>query len=131
MNKEILSVGFRELSKEIKKLNDEDIAKIVGGQAELKLQIVDKTKILSQTTISNVEINVEITDIALKLNSMTSNEEGMELLKKRCKVKADLQMLAQHLDIPFMTKDTISQLTEKIIESTIGYRTRAAAIQNQ
>lgn len=127
MNNEIFSVVFRELSKEIKKLNDVDIAKIVSGQTELKLQVVDKTKILSQTTISNVEI----TDIAVKLNSMTSNEEGLKLLKECCKRKTDLQMLAQHLDIPFRKGDTIPQLTEKIIESTIAYRTRAAAIQNQ
>jgi hypothetical protein len=126
MNNKIFQVVFRELSKEIK-LNDEDIAKIVSGQAKFKLQVIEKPARQSQTTISNVDI----TDIAVKLNSMISNEEGMELLKERCKRKADLQMLAQHLNIPFKKKDTIIVLKEKIIESTIGYRTRAAAIQNQ
>ena len=128
MNNEIIYVVFRELSKEIKKLNDEDIAKIVSGQGKFsRLQVIEKTKRQSQTTKSNVEIRA----IAVELNAMTSNEEGKKLLKERCKRKADLQMLAQHLEISFRKRDTILQLTEKIIESTIAYRIRAAAIQNQ
>jgi hypothetical protein len=129
MNNEIFYVVFRELSKEIKKLNDEDIAKILSGQAKFRLQVIEKTEKQSQTTKSNVEIRARA--IAVELNSMTSNEEGMELLKERCKRKADLHKLAQHLDIPFRKRDTILQLIEKIIESTIAYRTRAAAIQKQ
>jgi hypothetical protein len=127
MNNEIFSAFFGKLSKEIKKLNNESITKIANGQAKLKLQVIEKPARQPQTTISNVDI----TDIAVKLNSMTSNEEGMKLLKERCKRKADLQMLAQHLEISFRKRDTILQLKEKIIESTIAYRTRAAAIQNQ
>jgi len=126
MNNEIIYVVFRELSKEIKKLNDDSINKVVNGQAKLKLQVIEKTERQSQTTKSNVEIRA----IAVELNSMTSNEDGMDILKERCKRKADLQMLAQHLNIPFKKRDTIAKLTEKIIESTIAYRTRAAAIQN-
>lgn len=127
MNNEILSVVLRELSKEIKKLNDEDIAKIVSRQARFRLQVIENAKKQSQTTKSNVDVSA----IAMELNAMTSNEEGMKLLKERCKLKADLQKLAQHLDISVVKRDTISQLIEKIIESTIAYRTRAAAIQNQ
>ncbi len=123
----MFSVVLFKLSKEIKKLDDNSLTRVVNGQAKLKLQVIEKAKKQSQTTQSDIEIK----EIALKLNGMTSNDEGMLLLKERCKRKADLQMLAQHLDISFSKRDTIPQLTEKIIDSTIGYRTRAAAIQNQ
>ena len=81
--------------------------------------------------MNNEMFPVVFRELSKELNSTTSNEKGMELIKERCKRKADLQMLAQHLDIPFRKRDTIHQLKEKIIESTIAYRTRAAAIQKQ
>ena len=127
MKNESFLVVFRELFKEINKLNDEQMDKIVSGQAQFRLQVVEKSKKQCQTTTSDSDMRA----IAMKLNSMTSNEEGMELLKQRCKHKADLHKLAQQLDIPVRKRDTIAQLTEKIIESTIAYRTRAAAIQNE
>ena len=127
MKNESFLVVFRELFKEINKLKDEQLDKIVSGQAQFRLQVVEKSQKPYQTTTSDNDLRA----IAMELNSMTSNKEGMELLKQRCKRKADLHKLAQQLDIPVRKIDTIAQLTEKIIESTIAYRTRAAAIQNE
>ncbi len=128
MNKEIFSVVFRELSKEIKKLNDEDIAKIVSGQAKFRLQVIEKVETerqfqgsddvealagffrelskiknlddedVSKVVGGQVKFKLQLIDkpkrqpvdveaIAVELNSMTSNEEGKELLKERCKRK--------------------------------------------
>ncbi len=127
MNNEIFSAIFSELSKEIKNLDEASLNRVVNGQAKLKLQVIEKTQKQSQTTQSDIDIK----EIALKLNAMTSNDEGMAFLKERCKRKVDLQILAQHLEIPFRERDAIAQLTDKIIDSTIAYRTRAAAIQKQ
>jgi hypothetical protein len=126
MNNQILSEVFSQLSKKIKKLSDDDVNKIANGQMELKF--IEKTERVSSKTTAP---SVEIIAIAAELNSMISNDDGMKLLKQHCKRKVDLKILARHLDIPFTTRDTIPKLQEKIIESTIGYRIRAAAIQNQ
>jgi len=84
--------------------------------------------IMYQTVSNNQTIIQSWPDVvAMKLGSVENDEEGMIIIKQYCQCKADLHKLAQHLNIPIRKRDTIAQLTERIIESTITCRTWANA----
>ena len=127
MNKsKFLSGCFSQISRKVKNLSEHEADKIFNGQFEWKFP--EETVSLPANKIVP---NDEVITIATQLNSMTSTEEGMKFLKKHCKLKKELQILAKYLDIPFTTGDTVNKLREKIIESTIAYRIRAATIKGQ
>ncbi len=71
--------------------------------------------------------------IVRELNSLNSIEEGKKYLTKSCKCKDEYEKVAMYLGIisssgTFSSK-TICKLKNSILEMTIGYRIRAAAIQ--
>ena len=70
----------------------------------------------------------QILEICNTLEKLVTREEGAELLKEACKSKEDLNRISKHLDLSIRT-NTTEQLVERIIENTIGYQLRSAAIQ--
>lgn len=75
-------------------------------------------------------MSTDLTTIAIKLMTIPSCQDGMKFLKANLR-KTDLQRLARQLNIPIRKRDTIDKLAEKIVESTIGYRLRAAVFQHE
>lgn len=63
------------------------------------------------------------------LNAFDKRDQGIDYLNKKTKTKEDLVQLAKYLDKPIQKNDNIEQIRDKVIESTIGYRLRSAAIQ--
>ena len=70
-------------------------------------------------------------DIRHALELSNSREEGAALLKEKCSTKEELTRLAKYLDLPVQKLDKIDQISERIIEATIGFRIRSAAIQGE
>ncbi|RLC21944.1 MAG: hypothetical protein DRI57_01135 [Deltaproteobacteria bacterium] len=116
---------LQRLANEIKKLSHSDLKRVADGKADIVLQVVKKkqthSKSVSEPDIEKIGQNIE---------GMTSREEGMSYLEAHVSTKNKLKLLAKHLEIPIRRTDKRDQIIEKIIESTIGYRLRSAAIQN-
>lgn len=123
------SIGkiFNILAKELQKFSNEELADISSGKAKIKIDIVND----SSTSKKSIGCDIDYQKIKSDLNSFRNREEGFEYLNLQCKTKKELTTLAKIIDIPVQKTDKIDQLKEKIIESTIGFRLRSAAIQNK
>jgi len=117
---------FSALSKELQKLSEEDYKNIASGKAKLEINIINKGGRKKDEPKEESDLN----HILQQLNSFKSREEGAQYLDSNCKTKKELTSLAKLIDIPVQKSDKVQLLKEKIIESTIGFRIRSAAIQN-
>lgn len=122
----VFAMLLRELSIKIKKLSHSDITNVIEGKAEILLQVANK----DQVSKGKIPAELMLDKYAQNLNNITSREEGISYLKTHLKNKTQLKVLAKHLDILISKSDKIDHIVEKIIDSTIGYRLRSAAIQN-
>ena len=125
--KNSISKIFNILAKELQKFSDEELADISSGKVKIKIDIINN----STTSQKSIACDINYEKIKSDLNSFQTREKGLEYLNLQCKTKKELTALAKIIDIPVQKTDKIAQLKEKIIESTIGFRLRSAAIQNK
>lgn len=92
---------------------------IIGFSLEEK-QAKSKGKSIDEATLK---------ELLIKLNGIPSRSEGMELIGDLRKI--DLEFLAKEVDVPYTRSDNVERLKEKVLESTIGFRSRSIAIQNK
>ena len=126
-NKNMISSLFSLFAKEMEKFSETDLIDISSGKATLKIEIV-KSKPTLQTTSHH---EMDLSNVKSVLDSFQSREEVLEYLNQNFKTKKDLTSLAKIVDAHVQKSDKIDQLKEKIIESTIGFKLRSAAIQNK
>jgi hypothetical protein len=126
-NKNIISKVFDMLAKEIEKFSETELIDISSGKAKLKIEIVKYKSTTSDPTRS--EINMS--ELKSALDSLQSREEVLQYLNEHCKTKKELTLIAKAVDVHVQKSDKVDQLKEKIIESTIGFKLRSAAIQNK
>ncbi|MBU1055243.1 MAG: hypothetical protein KKC46_15680 [Proteobacteria bacterium] len=126
-SKNTISKIFDILAKELEKFSEVELADISSGKATIKVDII-KNKSTSEKSIPS---DIDYLKVKSDLNSFQSREKGLEYLNQHCKTKKELTALSKIVDIHVQKSDKIDQLKEKIIESTIGFKLRSAAIQNK
>lgn len=112
----------------LKNLSIDELNSLSKREKEIIFEIKNKQNI--QKNIESLLSELEVNDIIMKLNSMNERLEGENYLKSLKLSRQNLENLLKKLDTPYQKKDSISKLYDKIIESTIGYKLRSQAIQN-
>ena len=126
--KDVLVGLLRDLAKQVQALNDQEFENILTGMAHIELRIISQGQ--NKGRLKKVRLTEsQMLEIRNALEKMKTREEGAKLLKEKCKIKEDLILLSRYIDLPVQKSDKVKQLSERIIEATIGYRARSAAIQ--
>lgn len=117
---------FRRLAREMEFLSDVDLERLIN----------ERRNILSPPNSNPPEkfqlkttSPLDIERVKQKLLELTDREQGERLLSSEVKNRVDLAKLARAIDVPVTKRHTVAQITDKIIEATIGYKTRSAAIR--
>lgn len=127
---QLLATLLRELAHQVELLRDEDIDEIISGAKQIDLKLVPRRQYSGVSKRTSRSIG-ELQEVILKLHSMQTREEGEIFLKKNYGTKEDLLHISRAADIPVHKKDTVAEIIEKLIEATIGFRIRSAAIQGR
>ncbi|MBW1650495.1 MAG: hypothetical protein JRJ44_07445 [Deltaproteobacteria bacterium] len=131
-NKQIFIKLLREVEKNVKDLKDEQFEEFVKGN--FRIQIMPFKDSISKPNKKDFKKGVsenQLQEVINFLNNTDERDAGLKILNEKCPNKFYLESLMKSLDIPFLQRDNIKKLQEKIIESTIGYRLRSQAIQGQ
>lgn len=125
---ELVAALLRELAKKVESIRYEDIEDVLTGRSRLEIKItpVGGAPVkLKKPTLSKDELE----KVSEALHLMSSREEGENYLKEHFATRDGLIQLAKIIDIATQKKDTTDQVIQRIIEGTIGFRLRSAAIQ--
>ena len=109
----------------LERLSAQEVKSLEKGESTIAFALEEK-KVKSKGKGID-EANLK--DLLHKLNTISSRQEGMELIADLRKI--DLEYLAREVDVPYTRSDNVERLKEKILESTVGFRSRSSAIQNK
>ena len=128
--KKIVVDLLRDMAKKIQSLGEKEFDDLISGSVQMEINISPKVKEKGREKREPIS-EAQMSDIRHALELRNSREEGAALLKEKCSTKEELTRLAKYLDLPVQKLDKIGQISERIIEATIGYRIRSAAIQGE
>ena len=128
--KRIVVELLRDLATKIQLLDEKEYEGLVNGSAQIEINIGPKEKTKGKEKREPIS-ETQMIDIRRVLELSNTREEGAALLKEKCSTKEELTRLAKFLDLPVQKSDKIGQISERIVEATIGYRIRSAAIQGE
>ncbi len=128
MNNKAFSNCLRKLAEQIDKMPASFLEELADGNFDIKIENINN-KNKKNVQLNRVSDNYEFNQIESALRAMQSREEGLLFLSKKKLNKNRLMMLAKYLDLPVQHSENIKHISEKIIETTIGYKLRSQAIR--
>ncbi|HEY1052598.1 MAG TPA: hypothetical protein VGE39_22665 [Prosthecobacter sp.] len=122
-----LACILRQLADYVDRHPDEDLAPIFERAAALTKPEVARQKIKPE---KKRFLSGDAAELAKKLQTLPSREEGISILCDEAPNRQALEMLARLLNLPVQKDDSVEKLRTKIVENTIGSRLRSEAIQD-
>ena len=128
MKNNILS-QFSKFVEYLDSLTPEDLKKLEEGDCYIDFSLRFKAQAQKLSDKHN-EADMDVREIIERLNCCQSRQEGEAFLNSLDLKNDSLGAIIRQMDLPYSKKDSKSKMFEKIIEGTIGFRLRSAAIQN-
>lgn len=103
-------------------LSEEQLRMIATKKTRLTLETENTTK----KEIKSLPICVD--EICEKMEAFSTREEAMEYITNLGLLKSELKAIAQKYNLPIGSKDTNTQIIDKIIENVVGSRLKFDAL---
>jgi len=126
--KELILTFLKEVVSNLQKADESEIEKILTGKARLELKLLHTGKEPIENRKDLLPQGFEEKTVEA-LHGFGTRDEGNRYLEEQYRTKEDFLRIARYLDLPAQKKETIKQIKNKIIETTIGFRVRSAAVQ--
>ncbi|WP_334066250.1 hypothetical protein [Burkholderia cepacia] len=126
-NAKILASLLRRFARELEALSDDELEELDESRGPLLAPRSGGARRRSDD--ANTVARSAIDGIIGRLRMLKARDEGVALLKQMAPTKEKLTVVAKALDLPVGKKNSNDEIAEKIVETTIGYRIRSAAIR--
>lgn len=124
--RDVVVALLKELTRAVQAMDDEAFTSLLAKRFRITLSIPAKKKGRSSSDSSHRR---DLEEVEEALRKATTRDEGERLLIEAGLSKLALTEFARRLDAPYQKGDSIRQLRARIIEATIGFRLRSAAVQ--
>lgn len=104
-------------------LSEEQIRMLVSQKAKLRMEI--EREMLNETTTK-----ICIDEVCDEIEKFTTREDAIEYISKLSLLKVDLKAIAKKYNIPMGSKETNTQMIDKIVENVVGSKLRFDALLN-
>ncbi len=104
-------------------LSEEQIRMLVSQKAKLRLEI--EREMLNEATTK-----ICIDEVCDEIEKFTTREDAIEYISKLSLLKVDLKAIAKKYNIPMGSKETNTQMIDKIVENVVGSKLRFDALLN-
>ncbi|OPL14552.1 MAG: hypothetical protein AVO38_11320 [delta proteobacterium ML8_D] len=127
-HKELIISFMKAVVLQLQATDDSQLESLLTGKAQLEFKITHVAKEPADKRKDELPEGFEKNAVE-KLHGFSTRDEGERYLEQLCRTKEDLLRIARYLDLPAQKKEPIKQIKDKLIESTIGFRVRSAAVQ--
>ena len=117
---------LRDFANQIQKMDDSEIESVLAG--ELRLEIRPPQKKSKKQLTRNRYLADEFEKLQDALQNTDTREHARELIDSFLHTKEELTRFARVLDIPVPKSISSEQIKDRLVEGTVGYRLRSAAI---
>ena len=120
---------LRDLASQIQKMDDSEIESVLAGESRLEIRPPQKKAKRQRTR--NRYLDEESEKLQGALQNTDTREHARELIDSFLHTKEELTRFARVLDIPVPRSISSEQIKDRLVEGTVGYRLRSAAIRAQ
>ena len=124
--KKVIERLLKEIAEQVASWPNENFRGIETGTHKVVIKLQKKKSSAKKAT--NLPDNL-LDDLAKRLQTCQSREDGELLLASSLKNRKELELLARHLDVHVLKRDKVNQIRINIVEATIGAILRSDAIQ--
>ncbi len=119
---------LRRVTDLVRKSRPDELAALLKGDARLEI-VYKKQGAKSAKTMADLDYDESWLNVVIEdLNKSETRVEGERVLRNANLRKAQLQRTCRLMDVPYQSKDTVSQLRDTLVDATIGVRLRSRAI---
>ena len=118
---------LRDLASQIQTMDDSEFESVLAGQSRLEIRPPLKKSEEQRTRIRCSD--EEFGRLQEALRNTHTRERARELIDGLLHTKTELTRFARVLDIPVPKSTSSEQLKDRLVEGTVGYRIRSAAIR--
>jgi len=126
---ELVAHLLREVANQLSSLDSGSIELLQKGVACLEIVVKPKDRMTNRK-----RQNVALVDMQRHIDALyrlDSRDQGIAYLQTNVSQAKELRSLAKELDLHILRSDKIANIIDKIVEATIGFRARSAAIRGE
>lgn len=94
-------------------LSEEQLRMLISKKAKLRLEI-------EREIVADPTTQICLDEICEEIEKFTTREDAIEYISKLSLLKIDLKAIAKKYNIPMGSKETNTQIIEKIVENVVG-----------
>lgn len=125
MNAKLYANLTRQFLRFLEELTPEEITALDSRATKLEIRLSGPQR--KEAKSAPILTDEAITKLAAELRAVNTSERAFELLKGFN--KQELTRITRVLDLPVEKSDTVEQMRERVVQSTVGFRLRSRAIQ--
>lgn len=119
---------LQAILRDVKDLDDVSFERFLAG--DLKIGVIRRVgsrSAKSATTCSEEQV----ARLKESLGKVTAREQARDLIGSALRTKRDMSYFARCLDIPIPNRASSAEMMNRLVEGTVGYRLRSAAIRER
>lgn len=120
---------LRDFARQIQAMDDSEVENVLAGKWRLEIRPPIKNPEERRTRKRCSE--EDFVWLREAMQNTDTREHARELIDRFLHTKADLTRLATVLDIPVPKNISSEHLKDRLVEGTVGYRLRSAAIRGK
>lgn len=125
-SKKVVERLLKEIAEQVASWSNENFKGLETGTHEIVIKLQKKKSSAKKATSLSGDL---LDNLAKRLQTCQSREDGELLLASSLKNRKELELLARHLDVHVLKRDKVGQIRINIVEATIGAILRSDAIQ--
>ncbi len=117
---------LQAILRDVKAMDDGSFESLLAG--DLTIGVIPRAA--PKPTKAAVACSEEqVTQLKESLEKVTARDQARELIGGVLRTKRDMSYFARFLDIPIPSKASSAEMVNRLVEATVGYRLRSAAIR--
>ena len=119
---------FRNFAKQIQAMDEVTLSRVLEGGFRIDTDLPRKPK---QTRKQSACSDQQLRELKAALSEIDSHEEAKLVIGNSLRSRAQLVSFARALDIPAPKNATSEEIKDRLVEATVGFRVRSAAIRGR
>lgn len=126
--KEQVVALLRNVAKQIQTMDEAALNRVLEGGFRIDVDLPSRPKPASKRAACSDE---QIHELKVALSKIDSHGEARQVIGNSLSSRAQLMCFARALDIPMPKNPTSEELRDRLVEATVGFRVRSAAIRGK
>lgn len=121
---------LNDVARQLGRMDSVRFEKLLSGELKLEVHVAEDSKTRRPGKKSQIP-DEKLAGLREALRKTETRGQAREMIDSALRTKNDLYQLARLLDIPILKNATSEHMKDRLVEATVGFRIRSAAVQGK